>query len=142
MGENKRYDPEHQWKEAERERKAFAEVVLREELRSILLTALARGSDALHGVQRLVGHDFVRLKLLSADIRFLDTQGDVADRIVEIPVEVPSTEPFDPHELSSVQLLQLVRQRLWEDTRIQQQEREELIRLSTEITRRLGSMRS
>jgi hypothetical protein len=57
-------------------------------------------------------------------------------------LEVPSTEPFDPHELSSVQLLQLVRQRLWEDTRIQQQEREELISLTTDITRRLGGMRS
>lgn len=74
MGENKRYDPEHQRKEAERERKALGEAVLREELRSILLTALGRGSDALHGVQRLVGHDLVRLKLLSPDIRFLDSQ--------------------------------------------------------------------
>ena len=142
MGENTRYDPEHQRKEAAQERKALAEAVLREELRSILLIALCRGSDALHGVQRLVGHDLVRLKLLSPNIRFLDTQGEVADRIVEIPVEVPSTEPFDSHELSSVQLLQLVRQRLWEDTRIQQEEREELIALTTEITRRLGSMRS
>ena len=116
--------------------------MLREELRSILLTALYRGSDALHGVQRLVGHDLVRLKFLHPDIRFLDTQGEIADRIVEIPVEVPATEPFDPHELSSVELLQLVRQRLWEDTRIQQEERVELIRLTTEITRRLGSMQS
>jgi hypothetical protein len=142
MGQNTRHDSEFQRKEAEQELKALADAVLREELRSILLTALGRGSDALHGVQRLIGHDLVRLKLLHPDIRFLDTQGEVADRIVEVPLEVPSTEPFDPHELSSVQLLQLVRQRLWEDTRIQQKEREELLALTTEITRRLGSMRS
>ena len=32
MGENKRYDPEYQRKEADRERKALAEAMLREEL--------------------------------------------------------------------------------------------------------------
>jgi hypothetical protein len=142
MGQNTRHDPEFQRKEAEQELKALADAVLREELRSVLLTALGRGSDALHGVQRLVGHDLARLKLLHPDIRFLDSNGEVADRIVEVPVEVSSSEPFDPHELSSVQLLQLMRQRLWEDTRIQQEEREELIRLTTDITRRLGGMRS
>ncbi len=140
MGENKRYDPDHRRKEAERDARERAELHLRAELQAVLLSALRRGSDAVHGVQRVVGHDLVRLKLLHPDIRFLDSQGEIADRIVEVPVEVPSSEPFDPHELSSAQLLQLVRQRLYEDTRIKQDERLELIRLTTEISRRLGSM--
>lgn len=117
------------------------DALLREELKDVLFTALRRGSDGVHGVQRLVGHDLVRLKLLHPDIRFLDSHGEAADRIVEVPVEVPSTKLFDPHELSSVQLIQLARQRLWEDTRIQQGEREELVRLTTDIARRLASLR-
>ena len=85
MGENKRYNPDHQRKEAERDARDRADLLLRDELQSTLLTALRRGSDALHGVQRLVGHDLVRLKLLHPDIRFLDIQGEIADRIVEVP---------------------------------------------------------
>lgn len=140
MGQNTRYDPEYRRKEEERERQERADSILREQLRDMLLTALRSGPDAIYLMQRAVGHDLVRLRLLDPAVRFVSSTGEPADRIVEVPVEVPSTEPFDPHELESAQLLQLVRTRLWEDTRISQAERVHLIALCSAIMQRLGSV--
>ena len=117
MGENKRHDPDHQRKVAERYARDRANLLLWDELESTLLTALRRGSDALHGVQHVVRHDLVRLKLLHPDIRFFDSRGQIANHIVQIPVGIPSSELSDLHELSSTQLIRIVRQRLHEDTR-------------------------
>lgn len=113
---------------------------LRAELTDILLAALARGPDATFLVQRMTGHDLVRLKVLHPDLRFLSSQGEPADRVVEVPVEVPSTQPFDPHELESAELLRIVKARLWEATRIGQAERVALIDLCRELLGRLGSV--
>ena len=55
-------------------------------------------------------------------------------------MEVPSTEPFDPHELESAELLRIVKARLWEATRIGQAERVALIDLCRELLGRLGSV--
>lgn len=65
--------------------------------------------------------------MLHPDLRFLSSQGELADRIVEIPVDVPSTQPFDPHELERAELLRIVKAHLWEDPRILQIERGALI---------------
>ena len=140
MGNNTRYDPEHQRREAERDRKQRAEAHLKAELRSNLLTALAAGPDAIFMVQCTAGHDLARLRLLHPAVRFVSSTGEPADRIVEVQVEVPSAEQFDPHEFSSAELLKIVRTRLWEETRIEPAERVALIRLLGDLTARLGSM--
>ena len=113
---------------------------LKAELTHILLAALASGPDAAFLMQRMVGHDLARLKVLHPDLRFVSSQGEPADRIVKVPVEVPSTEPFDPHELESAELLRIVKARLWEATRIGQAERVALIDLCRELLGRLGSI--
>lgn len=142
MGNNTRYDPEHQRCEAEQERQYRAEAHLKAQLTTALLTALAKGTDAIYLVQRAAGHDLVRMKLLHPDVRFVSSIGEPADRIVEVPVEVASTEPFDPHEVGTVELLRIVRTRLWEDNRIEQAERVTLIALANDVMARLGSMAS
>ena len=82
------------------------------------------------------------VKALYPDVRFVSSIGEPADRIVEVPVEVASTEPFDPHEVGTVELLRIVRTRLWEDNRIEQAERVTLIALANDVMARLGSMAS
>ena len=140
MGNNTRYDPEHQRREVERDRKERAEAQQKAELKAALLTALVTGPDAAFLVQRAAGHDLVRFRLLHPDVRFVSSTGEPADRIVEVPVEVPSAESFDPHEVGNAELLRIVRTRLWEETRILQAERLTLIRLLSDLTARLGSM--
>ena len=73
-------------------------------------------------------------------VRFVASTGESADRIVEVPVEVPNTEPFDPHKIGSVRLLQIVRTRLWEDNRTEQCERVALIALARDLLARLESL--
>ena len=53
---------------------------------------------------------------------------------------VPSTEPFDPHEINSIELLGIVKARLWEDGRIDQADRVPLVQMLRELTSRVGSM--
>ena len=77
--------------------------------------------------------------MLHPDLRFLSREGEPADRIVEIPVDVPSTQQFDPHELERAELLRIVRARLWEDPRTLQIERGALID-PCELLGRLGSV--
>lgn len=140
MGDNKLNDPQYRRKMEEQARRERADAILREQLKDMLLTALRSGPDAIYLMQRAIGHDLVRLRLLDPAVRFVASTGEPADWIVEEPVEVQSTEPFDPHELESVQLLQLVRTRLWEDTRINQAERVQLISLCRDLLGRLGSV--
>jgi hypothetical protein len=140
VGNNTRHDPEHQKREAEQERQFRAKAHLKAELTTALMTALSQGPDAIYLVQRAAGHDLVRMGLLHPDLRFVSSTGEPADRIVEVPVEVASTEPFDPHEIGTVDLLRLVRTRLWEDNRIEQGERVNLIALTNDVMARLGSM--
>jgi hypothetical protein len=142
VGNNVRHDPEHQRQEAERDRRERAEAHQKAELTTALMTALRKGPDAIYLVQRAAGHDLVRMGLLHPDLRFVSSTGEPADRIVEVPVEVASTEPFDPHEIGTVDLLRLVRTRLWEDNRIDQGERVNLIALTNDVMARLGSMAS
>ena len=118
MGNNTRYDPEHQRREAERDRKERAEAQQKAELKAALLTALVTGPDAAFLVQRAAGHDLVRFRLLHPDVRFVSSSGETADRIVEVPVEVAKAEPLGPHEVGSAELLRIVRSRLWEETHI------------------------
>ena len=141
MGNSTRYDPEHRRREAERERLHQAEQHLKAELTGFLLTALAGGPDQASLLQKAVGHDLVRLRLLHPALRFLRSDGEPTDRIVEVLVEVPSSEPFDPHELENVELLRIVRARLWENTHIEQAERVELVSLCREMLGRLGSVK-
>ena len=140
MGNNTRYDAAHQRKEDAREALERTDIRLRAELTDTLLTALRKGPDVIAGVQRMAGHDLARLGLLHPEVRFVRSDGEPTDRIVEVAVEVPSGEPFDPHELESAELLRVVRARLWEDTRISQAERVELITLCRDLIGRLGSL--
>ena len=140
MGSNTRYDPEHQRRELERDRKQRAEAHLKAELTAALLTALATGPHATTLVQRAVGHDLARLRVLHPAVRFVSSSGEPADRTVEVPVAVPSAEPFDPHEISSIDLLSIVKARLWEDGRIDQADRVALVQVLRELTSRVGSM--
>ena len=141
MGQNTRYDPVHRHREAERETRERASQ-LRAELTDTLLTVLSRGADAAYLVQRMAGHDLARLGVLHPAVRFISSAGQPADRTVEVSVEVASTEAFDPYELESAELLRIVRTRLWEETRIEQAERVELLALCAEIQRRLGTVAS
>lgn len=138
MGERK--SDEELCREYEADQAYRRDMRLKAELTDILLAALARGPDAAFLVQRMTGHDLVRLKVLHPDLRFLSSQGEPADRIVEILVDVPSTQPFDPHELESAELLRIVKARLWEDPRTLQIERGALIDLCRELLGRLGSV--
>ncbi|GGJ79207.1 hypothetical protein [Deinococcus aquiradiocola] len=117
----------------ERERQ---EVQLRAELTDTLLTALSSGPDAAFAVQRAAGHELVTLGLLHPDLRFVSSTGEVADRTV---VQGAPVQP-DPHELGNAEPLQLVRTRLYEDSRIDRREREALARLAQEILQRLGTL--
>lgn len=109
----------------------------KEELTAILLQALATGPDAVYAVQRACGHDLVRLGLMAEDLRVVSSGGEIADRIVEL---LPPDQVIDPHETDSLTLLQIVHQRLVEERSIVQAERVELMRLMTQILRRLGQM--
>ena len=142
MGNNTRHDPEYQRREAERDRQERAEAQQKAELATALMTALRKGPDAIYLVQRAAGHDLVRMGLLHPDVRFVSSTGEPADRTVEVPIEVISSEPFDPHELGTAELLRIVRTRLWEDNRIEQAERVVLIALTRDLMARLGSMAS
>ncbi len=67
MGDNRRYDPE-----CRRER---ADIILREQLKDTLLTALRTGADAAYAVQRAVGYDLARLRILHPEVRFISSTG-------------------------------------------------------------------
>jgi len=63
-------------------------------------------------------------------LRFVSSH-EPADRIVEVPVNMPSTEPFDP--------LRIVKAFLWEVPGIEQPERLQPISLCLEL-RRFGNV--
>ena len=140
MGNNTRSDPEVQRREAAADAAHRRDQHLRTELTEALLQALKVGPDAAYAVQRAAGHDLARLKLLHPTIRFVSSQGEPADRIIEVPVDRVVEVLTDPHELASLELLRIVRTRLWEDTRIDQAERVQLIALCGDISKRLGSV--
>lgn len=106
-------------------------------LRELLLQALLRGGDVLYQVQRLVGHDLVRHGLISSELRFMSSSGEAADVTVEV---TPPEQVIEHHDASNAELLELVRVRLNEDTRIEQAEREQLVSLARDILGRLGRM--
>lgn len=140
VGERK--SPEQERREYEADQAYRRDQRLRAELTETLLLALSKGPDVIAGVQRLAGHDLARLGLLHPEVRFVRSSGEPADRIVEVPVEVPSSEPFDPHELECTELLRIVKARLWEDMRVDQAERVKLITLCRDLLGRLGGITS